>query len=60
MIWKNKITKERIKIYYKKFQIQFAIENYIQTKNNKPYFNPISDFLTYSKTSSWGSACFIK
>ena len=54
MILKNKRTRERIQLSYIEFQnrfskeIQTALESYVQTENNKPYFkinkNIESDF----------------
>ena len=54
MILKNKRTRERIQLSYIEFQtrfskeIQTALESYVQTENNKPYFilskNPESNF----------------
>ena len=54
MILRNKRTRERIQLSYIDFQnrfekeIQAALESYIKTENNKPYFkhnkNPESDF----------------
>ena len=54
MILKNKQTQERIQLSNTEFktkfakEIQVAIESYIQTENNKPYFktnkNRESDF----------------
>ena len=51
---KNKQTRECINISYAEFQTRFAkeiraaLESYIRTENNKPYFksnkNPESDF----------------
>ena len=51
---KNKRTKERIQLSYAEFQTRFAkeikvaLESFIQTENNKPYFkynkNPESNF----------------
>ena len=44
MILKNKRTQERIQLSYAEFQsrfakeIQAALDSYIQTENNKPYF----------------------
>ena len=44
MILKNKRTKERIQLSYTEFQtlfakeIKVALESFIQTDNNKPYF----------------------
>ena len=54
MILKNKRTKERIQLSYTEFQTRFAkeiktaLESFIQTDNNKPYFkynkNPEANF----------------
>ena len=54
MILKNKRTKKRIQLSYIEFQnrfakeIKIALESYIRTENNKPYFNtnknPAADF----------------
>ena len=54
MILNNKRTRERIQLSYIEFQnrftkeIQAALESYIKTENNKPYFksnkNPETDF----------------
>ena len=54
MILKNKRTKKRIQLSYTEFQTRFAkeikvaLESFIQTDNNKPYFkynkNPESNF----------------
>ena len=54
MILKNKRTRERIQLSYIEFQtrfikeIQTALESYVGTENNKPYFktnkNPEANF----------------
>ena len=54
MILKNKRTKECIQLSYAEFQTRFAkeikvaLESFIQTENNQPYFktnkNPESNF----------------
>ena len=54
MILKNKRTRERMQLSYTEFQsrfakeIQAALDSYIQTENNRPYFktnkNPKIDF----------------
>ena len=57
MILKNKRTRERVQLSYTEFQVKFAkeiqaaLESYIKTENEKPYFktnkNPESDFYFY-------------
>lgn len=50
MILKNKLTKEQIQLSHQEFKIRFAkeiqnaLESYIITQNNKPYFKLNNDF----------------
>jgi len=50
MILKNKLTHESLDISYADFKIKFAneiqvaVNSYIQTENNKPYFKTNKNF----------------